>query len=140
MGSSREIVGGRDGDYPNELTQDRQGRDRIKILEDTNGDGRCDVVKVFAEGLNVPTSIVFANGGVIVATLRIFFSSRTPTGTTWPTCEKILNTGWGVADTHAGPSNLRYGLDNRIWGTVGYSGYRGRQERMRFASGTASFT
>ena len=47
-------------------------------------DGRCDVVKVFAEGLNVPTSIVFANGGVIVAHVQIF-SSRTPTGTTWLT-------------------------------------------------------
>src|SRR5437773_1361087 len=28
------------------------GRDRIKILEDTDGDGRIDKVTVFAEGLN----------------------------------------------------------------------------------------
>ena len=25
---------------------------------------------------------------------------------------KVLCTGWGIRDTHAGPSNLRYGLDN----------------------------
>src|SRR5690606_13019679 len=28
-------------------------------------------------------------------------------------------------DTHAGPSNLKYGFDNQIWGTVGYSGFEG---------------
>ncbi len=33
--------------------------------------------------------------------------------------------GCGTSDTHAGPSNLRYGFDNWIWGTVGYSGFRG---------------
>ncbi len=124
-------------DYPNELTQDRQGRDRIKILEDTNGDGRCDVVKVFAEGLNVPTSIVFANGGVIVAHAPDFLFFQDTDGDDVADVREVLNTGWGVADTHAGPSNLRYGLDNRIWGTVGYSGYRGRQgeDEVRFGNG-----
>ena len=33
-------------DYPNEMTADRRGNDKIKILEDTDGDGRCDSVKV----------------------------------------------------------------------------------------------
>src|SRR5262245_50726732 len=31
------------------------GRDRVKVLEDTDGDGRADKVTVFAEGLNIPT-------------------------------------------------------------------------------------
>ena len=124
-------------DYPNELTSDRQGRDRIKILEDTNGDGRCDTVKVFAEGLNVPTSMVFANGGVIVAHAPDFLFLQDTNGDDVADVREVLNTGWGVADTHAGPSNLRYGLDNHIWGTVGYSGYRGRQgdEDVRFGNG-----
>ena len=38
---------------------------------------------------------------------------------------KVLFTGWGTGDTHAGPSNLRWGLDNWIWGIVGYSAFRG---------------
>jgi len=33
------------------------GRDRIKILEDTKGNGRFDKVTVFAEGLNIPTGV-----------------------------------------------------------------------------------
>jgi len=37
----------------------------------------------------------------------------------------VLNTGWGIRDTHAGPSNLQYAPDNHVWGVVGYSGYDG---------------
>ncbi len=31
----------------------------------------------------------------------------------------------GIHDTHAGPSNLRYGLDNWIYGAVGYARFQG---------------
>ena len=36
-----------------------------------------------------------------------------------------LMTGWSTRDTHALASNLKYGLDNWIWGAVGYSGFNG---------------
>src|SRR5438477_5204499 len=42
------------------------GRDRVKILEDTNGDGRADKVTVFADGLNIPTGVAIGYGGVWV--------------------------------------------------------------------------
>ena len=50
---------------------------------------------------------------------------------------EVLTTGWGTGDTHAGPSNLRYGFDNWIWGTVGYSGFRGEVggKKLGFGSG-----
>ena len=41
-------------DYPNEVLNGNPGDDRIKILEDTNGDGRADKFTIFAENLNVP--------------------------------------------------------------------------------------
>ncbi len=124
-------------DYPNELTTNRVGRDNIKILEDTNGDGRCDKVTVFATGLNVPTSIVFAHGGVIVSQAPDFLFFKDTNGDDIADVREILNTGWGIADTHAGPSNLRYGLNNRVWGTVGYSGFSGTRngKDYRFGSG-----
>ncbi len=53
-------------DYPNELQPPGEGRDRIRICEDTDGDGRADKFTVFAEKLSIPTSIAFARGGVIV--------------------------------------------------------------------------
>jgi hypothetical protein len=31
------------------------GRDRVKILEGTDANGRAEKVSVFAEGLNIPT-------------------------------------------------------------------------------------
>ena len=44
--------------------------------------------------------------------------------------------GWGKRDTHAQASNLRYGLDNKIWGVVGYSGFEGKigKDSLRFSS------
>ena len=43
------------------------GRDRIKILEDTDSDGTADKVTIFAEGLNIPSGIAVGYGGVWVA-------------------------------------------------------------------------
>ena len=51
-------------DYPNDVRNGEPGDDRIKIVEDTDGDGKADKFTVFAEHLNIPTSLTFANGGV----------------------------------------------------------------------------
>lgn len=111
-------------DYPNDITDDRKGNDSIKILEDTNGDGRADVVKVFADGLNIPTSFTFSQGGIIVAHAPDFLFLKDTDGDDRADVRKVLFSGWGVNDTHAGPSNLRYGYDNQIYGVVGYSRFK----------------
>ncbi|MBC7400443.1 MAG: ThuA domain-containing protein, partial [Mucilaginibacter sp.] len=60
-------------DYPNTfLETDGAANDRIKICEDTDGDGKADKFTIFADKLNIPTSLVFANGGVIVAMAPYF--------------------------------------------------------------------
>ena len=46
---------------------------------------------------------------------------------------------WSKGDTHAGPSNLKYGLDNRIWGAVGYAGFRGGLGSGPFRMGVYRF-
>ena len=43
------------------------GRDRVKVLEDTDGDGKADRFTVFADGLNIPSGIAVGHGGVWVA-------------------------------------------------------------------------
>src|SRR5690349_18206026 len=128
-------------DYPNEVLNGNPGDDRIKILEDTNGDGRADKVTVFAEHLNLPTSLTFANGGVIVAAAPHFLFLKDTNGDDKADVQQVLNTGWGIRDTHAGPSNLQYAPDNHIWGAVGYSGYDGQMNgnALRFTQGAYRF-
>ena len=50
-------------DYPNARVNEN-GHDTIKILEDTDGDGRADKATVFADGLSIPTSLLHVNGGL----------------------------------------------------------------------------
>ena len=112
-------------DYPNELQEPGKGRDRIKICTDTDGDGRADQFTVFATDLSIPTSLCFANGGVIVLERGQTLFLMDTDGDGRADERRVLFTGWGMSDTHATASNLRLGLDNWIWGTVGYSGFDG---------------
>jgi len=111
--------------YPKEFWPDGGGKDRIIILEDTNGDGKADKFTEFADSLNIPTSLTFANGGIIVQQAPQTLFLKDTNGDDKADVRKVLFEGWSQYDTHAGPSHLRYGLDNWIWGTVGYSGFEG---------------
>ncbi|MEX2671070.1 MAG: PVC-type heme-binding CxxCH protein [Phycisphaeraceae bacterium] len=128
-------------DYPNEIRPQGEGRDRISILEDTTGDGKADSFQVFAEGLNIPTSLTFANGGVIVQQAPHTLFLKDTTGDGKADVRQRLITGWHQNDTHAGPSNMQYGLDNWIWGTTGYAGFAGEVngERQTFGMGVHRF-
>ncbi|MEO9004029.1 MAG: PVC-type heme-binding CxxCH protein [Ginsengibacter sp.] len=128
-------------DYPNEIKTDDRGDDRIKILEDTDGDGKADKVTVFADKLNIPTSFVFVNGGIIVSQAPSFLFLKDTDGDDKADIREKVITGWGKSDTHAQASNLCYGLDNKIWGVVGYSGFDGKvgNESLRFGSGVYRF-
>ena len=129
-------------DYPNTVLEDKtEGDDRIKICEDTDGDGKADKFTVFAEKLNIPTSLVFSNGGIIVSQAPHFLFLKDTDGDDKADVRKIIIDGWGTFDTHAGPSNLKYGFDNQIWGVVGYSGFEGTiaGENRKFRQGIYRF-
>jgi len=113
-------------DYPNRLLKAGEpGRDRILICEDTDNDGRMDKFTVFADGLNIPTGLTFAHGGLIVLQMPDTLFLKDTNGDDRADVREVLFTGWGRSDTHAGPNNLRYGLDNWIHGMLGYSGFTG---------------
>ena len=108
-------------DYPNGLQPPGKGRDRIRICEDTDSDGRADKFTVFAEGLSIPTAVAFARGGAVVQDgTRTLFLKDTD-GDDRADVQKVLISGWTLGDTHGGVSNLRYGPDNWIWGMQGYN-------------------
>ena len=130
------------GDYPHGVKEDQsQGNDRIKICEDTDGDGKADKFTVFADKLNIPTSLVFANGGVVVAQAPNFVFLKDTDGDDKADVRQVILTGWGIRDTHAQTSNLSYGYDNWLRGAVGYSGFAGEigGEKKNFAQGTYRF-
>lgn len=129
-------------DYPNEInTTEGVGNDKIKILEDTDGDGTADKFTVFADNLSVPTSLVFHNGGVIVSQAPHFLFLKDTDGDDKADIREIIMTGWGTYDTHAGPSNLKYGFDNWLYGTVGYSSFKGKvgPDSLKFRQGVYRF-
>lgn len=128
-------------DYPNELQPPGQGRDRIKICEDTDGDGRADTFTVFAEQLSIPTGMAFAGGGLIVTAGGDTLLLKDTDGDDRADERRVLFSGWNMSDTHATASNLRWGFDNWIWGTVGYSGFDGTVggKHVRFGMGFFRF-
>jgi glucose/arabinose dehydrogenase/lysophospholipase L1-like esterase len=74
--------------------------DSLLILEDTTGDGKADVCKVFAGDLHNPTGFEFWNGGVIVAQgPDIVFLKDTNGDDKYDIRERILH-GLDTADTH----------------------------------------
>jgi putative membrane-bound dehydrogenase-like protein len=128
-------------DYPHGVQSTGEGRDSIKICEDTNGDGKADKFTVFAEKLNIPTSLVFVNGGVIVSQPPRFLFLKDSNGDDKADIREEIMTGWGIGDTHAQANNLHYGYDNWLYGCVGYSGFNGEIGGVakRFSQGTFRF-
>jgi putative membrane-bound dehydrogenase-like protein len=128
-------------DYPHGVSPTGEGQDRITICEDTDGDGRADKFTVFADKLNIPTSLVHVNGGVIVAQPPGFLFLKDTDGDNRADIREVIMTGWGIGDTHAQASSLHYGYDNWLHGCVGYSGFRGTVggQALRFTQGTYRF-
>ena len=128
-------------DYPNELRTSGEGRDRIRVCEDTDGDGKADRFTVFAEHLSIPTALCAANGGLVVIEGGRTLFLRDTDGDGKADERRVLFSGWSLSDTHATASNLRYGHDNWIWGVVGYSGFDGEVggRRHRFGMGVYRF-
>jgi len=120
-------------DYPNDLVEPAAedpaaavaGHDRIVKLVDTDGDGRADRREVFAASLSIPTSMLAHDGGLIVTQAPHTLYLKDTDGDGRADLRKILFTGWGTGDTHAGPSSLAWGLDGWVYGMVGYSGFSG---------------
>ncbi|MCE9525121.1 MAG: ThuA domain-containing protein, partial [Planctomycetales bacterium] len=108
-------------DYPNELQPKGKGRDRIRILEDTNDDGKADKHHVFAEGLSIPSALTFYRGGALVQDGRETVYLKDTDGDGKEDLRKVLVTGWGMGDTHGGVSNFQYGLDNWYYAMQGYN-------------------
>ena len=107
--------------YP-QRAEEGQGKDRILILEDTDGDGSFETRKVFAEGINLASGIEVGFGGVYVgAAPYLYFypdkdANDKPDGDGEP---EILLDGWGYQDTHETLNSFTWGPDGWLYGCHG---------------------
>jgi len=95
------------------------GRDRVKVLEDTDGDGRADKITVFAGGLNIPTGIAIGYGGAWVLNAPDLLWLRDTDGDGRADRSEVVVTGFGRADAHELPSTLTWGPDGWLYGFNG---------------------
>lgn len=97
-----------------------QGKDRIYIFEDTDGDGKLDSKKVFADTLNLVSGIEVGMGGVWLgaAPYLLFIPIDEKTDKPAGPAQVILD-GWGYHDTHEMLNSFHWGPDGWLYGTHG---------------------
>ncbi len=95
------------------------GKDRVKILEDTDGDGKMDKFTLFMDGLNIPSGIAVGHGGVWVANSPDILFVQDTDGDGKADKQEVVVTGFGRADTHELPNSLTWGPDGWLYGLNG---------------------
>lgn len=95
------------------------GKDRVKILEDTDADGRMDKFTLFMEGLNIPSGIAVGHGGVWVANAPDLLFVQDTDGDGKADTSEVVVTGFGRDDTHELPNSLTWGPDGWLYGLNG---------------------
>ncbi|MBA4148002.1 MAG: c-type cytochrome [Verrucomicrobia bacterium] len=106
-------------EYPHGAAEGQKPRDRIKILEDTNNDGRADKITVFADGLNLATAILFGDGGVYVGQAPHLLFLKDTNGDDVADERTELLTGFGLQDRHELLNGFTWGPDGWLYMTHG---------------------
>ncbi len=111
-------------DYP--LGMDNQGKPggRVRVLEDTDDDGRYDKSTLFAEGLNFPNGLITWRDGVIVTAAPNIILLRDTNGDGRADEQRVLVSGLQEGNQQLRANGLRWGLDN--WVYVAAGGHHGK--------------
>jgi putative membrane-bound dehydrogenase-like protein len=104
---------------------------RIKMLEDTDGDGFFDKATIFADNLPWPTAVICWNGGVFVGASPDIIWLKDTNGDGKADERETVFTGFGEGaarlNVQALLNSFNWGLDNRIHGATSNNGGRIRQ-------------
>lgn len=108
------------GDY-SERRNEKLGR--VKLLEDTNHDGRFDKATLFADKLAWPTAIICSDGGVFVGASPDILFLKDSNGDGVADRRNLAFTGFGNGASRLNVQQLlnsfTWGIDNRIHGALG---------------------
>ncbi len=109
-------------EYPFAAPADRTPKDTIRILEDTNGDGRMDKVTTFADELNIPIGLYPYQDGVICFSIpNILFLRDTDGDGKADTREVLYGPFDTTRDTHGMCNAFRCGPDGWIYACHGFN-------------------
>lgn len=109
-------------DYPTGADQNWQPGGRVKVLEDTDHDGRYDKATLFLDNIPFPTGVTAWGDGVLVcAAPDILFARDTDHDGKADKVEKIFS-GFFTDNYQARVNSLTLGLDNWIYGANGLLG------------------
>ena len=101
-------------DYPLGMDGKSKPGGRVRVIEDTDGDGRYDKSTIFADGLNFPNGIItWRDGAIVTAAPQIIFL-RDPAGTGRATERRVLVSGLQEGNQQLRANGLRWGLDNWV--------------------------
>lgn len=105
--------------YP-EWKTDGSGHDRVTILEDANGDGVCDVRKVFLDNGSNLSGIAWGLGGVWLCSMPnlVFVPDRNADDVPDGPPEIVLD-GWDLKARHNAFNGLQFGPDGWLYGCNG---------------------
>lgn len=92
-----------------------QTKGSIRMLEDTDADGRFDKSTLYAEGLNYPTALACWNGGLFVGDAPDLLYLKDTNGDGRSDERRVVFTGFGsdkAGEAHL--NSIRWGFDNRF--------------------------
>jgi putative membrane-bound dehydrogenase-like protein len=105
--------------YPKRAAEG-EGKDRILIFEDTDGDGKFDKRTVFIEGLNLVSGLEVGFGGVWVGAAPYLMFIPIQPGEDKPAGKpEILLDGFAYQDTHETLNTFTWGPDGWLYGCHG---------------------
>ena len=101
-------------DYPYEV-EPGKGHGRIRILKDTDGDGKIDKSIIFAENVTEATSMLPWKGGLIVTAAPNIIYLKDTNGDGKSDSSEILFSGFFQNNSEAQVTSLKLGVDNWIY-------------------------
>lgn len=101
----------------------KEGYSAVKLLEDTNGDGKYDKSFPFLTDMTLPTAVCSYKGGVFVGAPPHLYYCKDTDGDRKADVREIVMTGFGRDRGDEGMINsFRWGLDNKIHFSTGTDG------------------
>jgi len=116
--------------WPDSWPELAKNPDRIRLLEDSSKQGRCDKVTIWADGFNhleegIAAGILERKGTVYFTDMPNLWMLKDTKGAGFATERTVLSTGYGVRYSYEGHDlhGLRFGPDGKLYFSCGDRGF-----------------